>query len=86
MSGGEARGICGDERERDNRGHGKRGVRGYYHHFLGEGWTPTAVELFLWGREGKGKVFLDDVGDDVGIRNEIDLARTRRRASLVQLI
>jgi hypothetical protein len=29
---------------------------------------------------------LDDVGDDVGIRNEIDLARTRRRASLVQLI
>jgi hypothetical protein len=29
---------------------------------------------------------LDNVGDDVGIRNEIDMERTRRRASLVQLI
>jgi hypothetical protein len=29
---------------------------------------------------------LDNVGDDVGIRNEIDMGRTRRRASLVQLI
>jgi hypothetical protein len=51
---------------------GKDGLLRLLDHFCGGG--------------GKGEVFLGNVGDDVGIRNEIDMGRTRRRASLVQLI